>query len=148
MTCVTLQPMMLQVNIHLILHQIIPLQVILHQINLMEIRRLVQGLATDVGHLRTEQVEIKRMAETGRRSRSPLRRRRWPTPPSPPRRRRSPSFSRKLPPWRHSQASRGRSLGRDRSPSSRPAPSRPISSRPAPRSPDHPPPHSQMCQGR
>ena len=78
-----------------------------------EIRRLVQGLATDVGHLRTEQVEIKRMAETGRRSRSPLRRRRLPTPPSPPRRRRSPSFSRKLPPWRHSQASRGRSLGRD-----------------------------------
>ena len=45
-----------------------------------EIRRLVQGLATDVGHLRTEQVEIKRMAETGRRSRSPLRRRRLPTP--------------------------------------------------------------------
>ena len=36
-----------------------------------EIRRLVQGLATDVRHLRTEQVEIKRMAETGRRSRSP-----------------------------------------------------------------------------
>ena len=107
-----------------------------------EIRRLVQGLATDVGHLRTEQVEIKRMAETGRRSRSPLRRRRLPTPPSPPRRRRSPSFSRKkLPPWRHAQASRGRSLGRDRSPTSRPAPSRPISSRPAPRSPDHPPPH-------
>ena len=35
MTCVTLQPMMLQVNSHLILHQIIPLQVILHQINLM-----------------------------------------------------------------------------------------------------------------
>ena len=58
-----------------------------------EIRRLVQGLATDVGHLRTEQVEIKRMAaETGRRSRSPLRRRRLPTPPSPPRRRRSPKL--------------------------------------------------------
>ena len=113
-----------------------------------EIRRLVQGLATDVGHLRTEQVEIKRMAETGRRSRSPLRRRRLPTPPSPPRRRRSPSFSRKkLPPWRHAQASRGRSLGRDRSPTSRPAPSRPISSRPAPRSPDHPPPHISDVPG-
>ena len=108
-----------------------------------EIRRLVQGLASDVGglasdvgHLRSEQRKI---AE--RRSRSPLRRRRLPTPPSPPRRRRSPSFSRKLPPWRHPRASRGRSLGRDRSPSSRPAPSRPVSSRPAPRSPDHPPPH-------
>ena len=112
-----------------------------------EIRRLVQGLATDVGHLRTEQVEIKRMAETGRRSRSPLRRRRLPTPPSPPRRRRSPSFGRKLPPWRHPQASRGRSLGRDRSPSSRPPPSRPISWRPAPRSPDHPPPHISDVPG-
>ena len=112
-----------------------------------EIRCLVQGLATDVGHLRTEQVEIKRMAETGRRSRSPLRRRRLPTPPSPPRRRRSPSFSRKLPPWRHAQASRGRSLGRNRSPSSRPIPSRPISSRPAPRSPDHPPPHISDVPG-
>ena len=114
-----------------------------------EIRRLVQGLASDVGglasdvgHLRSEQRKI---AE--RRSRSPLRRRRLPTPPSPPRRRRSPSFSRKLPPWRHPQTSRGRSLGRDRSPSSRPAPSRPISSRPAPRSPDHPPPHISDVPG-
>ena len=112
-----------------------------------EIRRLVQGLATDVGHLRIEQVEIKRMAETGRRLRSPLRRRRLPTPPSPPRRRRSPSFSRKLLPWRHAQPSRGRSLGRNRSPSSRPAPSRPISSRPAPRSPDHPPPYISDVPG-
>ena len=114
-----------------------------------EIRRLVQGLASDVGglasdvgHLRSEQRKI---AE--RRSRSPLRRRRLPTPPSPPRRRRSPSFSRKLPPWRHPRASRGRSLGRDRSPSSRPAPSRPVSSRPAPRSPDHPPPHISDVPG-
>ena len=114
-----------------------------------EIRRLVQGLASDVGglasdvgHLRSEQRKI---AE--RRSRSPLRRRRLPIPPSPPRRRRSPSFSRKLPPWRHPQTSRGRSLGRDRSPSSRPAPSRPISSRPAPRSPDHPPPHISDVPG-
>ena len=114
-----------------------------------EIRRLVQGLASDVGglasdvgHLRSEQRKI---AE--RRSRSRLRRRRLPTPPSPPRRRRSPSFSRKLPPWRHPQTSRGRSLGRDRSPSSRPAPSRPISSRPAPRSPDHPPPHISDVPG-
>ena len=114
-----------------------------------EIRRLVQGLASDVGglasdvgHLRSEQRKI---AE--RRSRSPLRRRRLPTPPSPPRRRRSPSFSRKLPPWRQPQTSRGRSLGRDRSPSSRPAPSRPISSRPAPRSPDHPPPHISDVPG-
>ena len=51
-----------------------------------EIRRLVQGLASDVGglasdvgHLRSEQRKI--AAE--RRSRSPLRRRRLPTPPSP-----------------------------------------------------------------
>ena len=99
---------------------------------LEEIRRLVQGLASDVGglasdvgHLRSEQRKI--AAE--RRSRSPLRRRRLPTPPSPPRRRRSPSYSRKLPPWRHPRSSRGRS----------PSP-RPVSSRPAPRSPDHPPP--------
>ena len=106
-----------------------------------EIRRLVQGLATDVGHLRTEQVEIKRMAaETGRRSRSPLRRRRLPTPPSPPRRRRSPSYSRKMPPWR--MAGRGRSPTRGRSPSRRPASRRSAPSRPSlmPRPPDHPPP--------
>ena len=103
-----------------------------------QIRRLVQGLASDVGglasdvgHLRSEQRKI---AE--RRSRSPLRRRRLPTPPSPPRRRRSPSFSRKLPPWRHAQASRGRS----------PSP-RPLSARPAPRSPDHPPPHISDVPG-
>ena len=103
-----------------------------------QIRRLVQGLASDVGglasdvgHLRSEQ---RRIAE--RRSRSPLRRRRLPTPPSPPRRRRSPSFSRKLPPWRHAQASRGRS----------PSP-RPLSARPAPRSPDHPPPHISDVPG-
>ena len=44
MTCVTLQPMMLQVNIHLILHQIIPLQVILHQINLMRFDVWYKGL--------------------------------------------------------------------------------------------------------
>ena len=43
-TCVTLQPMMLQVNIHLILHQIIPLQVILHQINLMRFDVWYKGL--------------------------------------------------------------------------------------------------------
>ena len=117
---------------------------------LEEIRRLVQGLASDVGglasdvgHLRSEQRKI--VAE--RRSRSPLRRRRLPTPPSPPRRRRSPSYSRKLPPWRHPRSSRGRRLGRDRSPSSRPAPSRPVSSRPAPRSPDHPPPHISDVPG-
>ena len=55
-------------------------------IQIEEIRRLVQGLASDVGglasdvgHLRSEQRKI---AE--RRSRSPLRRRRLPTPPSPP----------------------------------------------------------------
>ena len=105
-----------------------------------EIRRLVQGLATDVGHLRTEQVEIKRMAETGRRSRSPLRRRRLPTPPSPPRRRRSPSYSRKVPPWR--MAGRGRSPPRGRSP-------RLDSLRPSlmPRPPDHPPPHISDVPG-
>ena len=103
-----------------------------------EIRRLVQGLATDVGHLRTEQVEIKRMAaETGRRSRSPLRRRRLPTPPSPPRRRRSPSYSRKMPPWR--MAGRGRSPTRGRSPSTRPSL--------MPRPPDHPPPHISDVPG-
>ena len=112
---------------------------------LEEIRRLVQGLASDVGglasdvgHLRSEQRKI--AAE--RRSRSPLRRRRLPTPPSPPRRRRSPSYSRKLPPWRHPRSSRGRSRARDRSPSPRP-----VSSRPAPRSPYHPPPHISDVPG-
>ena len=57
---------------------------------LEKIRRLVQGLApdvgglaSDVGHLRSEQRKI--AAE--RRFRSPLRRRRLPIPPLPPRRR-------------------------------------------------------------
>ena len=111
-----------------------------------EIRRLVQGLASDVGglasdvgglasdvgHLRSEQRKIAAV----RRSRSPLRRRRLPTPPSPPRRRRNPSYSRKLPPWRHPRSTRGRSLSPRRA-----------SSRPAPRSPDHPPPHISDVPG-
>ena len=112
-----------------------------------EIRRLVQGLATDVGHLRTEQVEIKRMAaETGRRSRSPLRRRRLPTPPSPPRRRRSPSYSRKMPPWRMA--------GRGRSPQGKELGKRGQSRDQLhrdhllmPRPPDHPPPHISDVPG-
>ena len=43
-TCAMLQPMMFQVDIHLILHQITPLQDILHQINLMRFDVWYKGL--------------------------------------------------------------------------------------------------------